>query len=259
MSQNINLEEKLKFYIYVVYLFKELSLFIEMEKCHLCFEKCIVPVQLKCFECFDEKKMNCNSLQRICYICYMKSNLDKCSFCRAAKCNDTIGIDFSMMEQDTLSRYTCPFCTTFEGNHVELYQHMVKECLHTCECGKVYPKRDEMQHVQHECNVWKWCSKCKKKVKTCIHFPCQKCGKVCLSESSCTKSIVSCPECNKQMKSKDFLPHILKHIEDSKRRIHLMKDVLSSERKRYYYMMEIVPELYKNVYHESPFDNDVAL
>lgn len=224
-----------------------------MEKCHICFENCIIPLQLKCFECNNDMKMNCNSLQRVCMLCYMKSNLQKCSFCRAPKVNDNISIDFLMMEQDGISRYTCPFCNTFEGNHVDLYTHMMRECITRCECGKFYTKQTENHHFKQECKVWKWCCKCKNKVKNCIHFPCEKCGKVCHSDVSCKETLVKCPECKEELNSKDLLPHVLEHIEESKKRIHLMKDVLRTERKRYHDMMEIVPNLYKNVYDEALF------
>jgi len=222
-----------------------------MEKCHICFEKCIVPVQLNCFSCYKDIEINCNSLQRVCLLCFLENDLQKCSFCHAPRCNNNIKIDYTMMENDSLSKYSCPLCNDFSGSHFELYTHMVKSCMYLCECGKWVIKSREKEHIQGKCSHWKWCSACNKKVDKCIHFPCKDCGKVCRNKRECCGKRMQCPTCHDMIPCKQLMNHILVHVDDSKKKIEMMKYVLQKERKEYHKLMELVPNIYKDIYDET--------
>jgi hypothetical protein len=51
--------------------------------------------------------------------------------------------------------------------------------------------------------------------------------------------------------SKQLMNHILIHVDDSKKKIEMMKYVLQKERKEYHKLMELVPNIYKDIYDET--------
>lgn len=222
-----------------------------MKECHICYEKCIVPVQMKCFDCYDTVKMNCNSLQRVCLTCYVKGNFKKCTICRAEKVNDEIEIDFDSIHNDSMSIYTCPLCDTFEGSHYDLYQHMMNTCLFFCECGSWVVKKNTKEHYQGSCSVFRWCQKCQKPVKKCKHIPCSRCGKHCPSEHHCSYETVECSDCHEKIPFHELVNHFLKHVEQSKQKVMFLKSILTQERKRYHRLLKTIPDVYNDVYDES--------
>lgn len=224
-----------------------------MNECYVCKEKCIVPVMMQCFECFDSMKVHCNALHRICIVCFLKGNLKKCSFCRAPRINDTIEIDFLGMEQDCHSILSCPFCDKFQGSHFNLFQHMMKSCIYQCECKQWVTERERETHVRDHCTVWKWCNDCNKSVQQCKHFPCTTCHVHCSDTLECKQKKLQCSHCGDTLTTKTFLGHFLTHIDDSKKKITTLKEILQKERQHYHELLLQIPAMYSDLYEESLF------
>lgn len=219
--------------------------------CFICLQPCIIPIQLKSFGCYQENEISCHTIQRICLSCYLKSDLKKCSYCHCEKTNNTIEIDFSLMMKDEFSIYSCLFCTSFQGNHIQLWKHMKEQCIIQCPCQKIVLKKDLKKHYQEECKELKWCSSCEKGIKSCIHLKCKLCKKTNHTEEECSERLLECKECLKKIKAKDYIEHYLEHIEIIKTRIEFFKESLKIEKLKYYYLMEKIPELYESVYNET--------
>ncbi len=228
-----------------------------MSECYICKQKCIVPVKMQCFECFDSMKMHCNALQRICMVCFLQGDLQKCSFCRAPRLHDAIEIDFLRMEQDCHSILSCPYCDKFQGSHFDLYHHMMKSCVYQCECKKWVVRKDQEQHVRHKCTVWKWCKECEKPIQQCKHFPCKTCHVHCSNTLECKQKKIQCSHCGQMLTTKTFLGHFLKHVDESKCRITTLKEILQKERLLYHELLLKVPAMYNDIYDESIFTDSV--
>lgn len=215
----------------------------------------MIPVSLQCFECSSTMGMNCNSMHPICFLCYTKGDLQKCSFCHAPRVNDTVFINFPLIHADHHSSYSCPLCSNFQGNHFELYKHITNECMFQCECKKFIIRKYAKEHYENgTCSIWKWCTICKSRVKQCKHMPCKTCGKVCDPEKPCQNEKVCCTECQQHVRRVDLVQHFLEHVEDSKLNIKILRELLQKERKHYHTMMTVIPTLYKNVYDEPLYD-----
>lgn len=222
-----------------------------MIDCFICLQPCIIPIQLKSFSCYKENEISCHTIQRICISCYMKSDLKKCSYCHSERENNKIEIDFSFIMKDEFSIYSCPFCNNFQGNHTDLWKHINEKCITQCPCSKIILKKDSKKHYQEECSELKWCSQCDKGVKTCPHIKCSICKKKNHIEEECSERLLECKECFKKITAKEYIEHYLEHVENIKTRVEFFKESLKTEKSKYYYLMEKIPELYESVYNET--------
>lgn len=221
-----------------------------MMDCFICLQPCIIPIQLKSFSCYKENEISCNTIQRICLPCYLKSDLKKCSYCHSEKTDRRNEIDFSLIMKDDFSIYSCPFCNEFQGNHIHLWKHMNEHCIFQCPCSKIILKKDLKKHYEEECSQLKWCTQCEKGVQFCPHIKCKICKKTNHTEEECSERLIDCKECFKKIKAKDYIEHYLEHIETIKTKMEFFKESLKSEKLKYYHLMEKIPELYESVYNE---------
>lgn len=221
-----------------------------MSECFICLQKCIIPLQLQCYECFSMNEMNCHSIKRICVSCYSKTKISSCSFCHAKRQNNNTLVDFDTIHNDEFSILTCPFCSEFQGNHFGLYKHLKSKCLVFCTCGDIFLKKNEKQHFQ-TCQEKRWCELCKEFVKECGHSYCSICSSIEHTKKMCQERTFQCRECNEKKKIFEIIEHYMEHIEESKKKTIFYKKELSNEKKKYHRMMIFLPDLYKEVYGED--------
>ena len=222
-----------------------------MKECFICLQTCIIPIQLKCFSCFETKKITCHTFQRICISCFLSNQISKCSFCHKEKINNNFEIDFTSIQKDEFSILTCPFCKDFRGNHMDLWKHMSESCIVFCECNKIYLKKKTKYHFEKECSIYKWCSICNDGVKFCPHISCSICQKKNHCIENCPERKIECRECSTMVMAKDYIEHHLEHIESIKTKIDFFSTSLKKEKIKYYQLMNKIPELYEIVYHEK--------
>lgn len=222
-----------------------------MKECFLCLQRCIIPIQLKYFPCSESKQISCHTFQRICISCFLSNHLLKCSFCYKEKENDNFEIDFISIQKDEYSILTCPFCKDFQGNHINLWKHMNDSCISFCKCNKLYLIKKKKNHFEKECSIYKWCSICNNGVLSCPHLSCSICSNKNHSNEDCPERKLECSECSLSIPAKDYIEHHLEHIECIKSKIDFFSKSLKSEKTKYYKLMNQIPELYENVYHEK--------
>lgn len=219
-----------------------------MSDCFVCLQKCIIPLQLQCYECFSVNEMNCNSTKRICVCCYTKAKINTCSFCHSKRKNNVVVVDFQMIHNDEFSSLSCPFCMNFQGSHFGLYKHMKEKCLILCVCGDIV--KNEEEHYK-ECKEKKWCDLCRGFVKKCSHQYCSICSSLEHCEAMCKERTLKCKECMEERKIFQMIEHYMEHIEKTKTRMNFFKDEFLSQKRKYQEMMTFVPDLYKEVYNED--------
>ena len=222
-----------------------------MKECFICLQSCIIPIQLKSFPCFEVKQISCHTFQRICISCFISNDLLKCSFCHLEKKNENFEIDFLSIQNDEYSILSCPFCKDFQGNHMNLWKHMNESCISFCDCKKIYLKKKKQLHFEKECSLYQWCSICNNGVKFCPHISCSICSKTNHSVEDCPERKLKCNECSLSISAKDYIEHHLEHIEHIKTKIDFFSKSLKSEKIKYYELMNKIPDLYENVYHEK--------
>ena len=102
-----------------------------------------------------------------------------------------------------------------------------------------------------ECSIYKWCSICNNGVLSCPHLSCSICSNKNHSNEDCPERKLECSECSLSIPAKDYIEHHLEHIECIKSKIDFFSKSLKSEKTKYYKLMNQIPELYENVYHEK--------
>jgi len=152
---------------------------IEMELCAICKEKCIIPVEILCFNCYKKNEINCFSFLRVCLSCsihyleldkskYERPYSKKCLYCSESALlhfitiKYAIKIDFSLMSLDTNQNYECPFCNEATGNQVEIYKHAIDQCPNfyiECICEKII-RRCELVAHRSSCVEFALCEEC---------------------------------------------------------------------------------------------------
>lgn len=221
------------------------------QQCIICLNTCIVPVQLKCFECFDERKINCNSLKRVCLLCFleMENKIVKCFFCPSKKVSENFAIDFQGIQNDEISILSCHFCSKTGYGHMELYKHMMDKHVHECDCGMFF--HDEKQHYTY-CQRKKWCERCQKFKKECVHQKCKYCKKYhAHSSEKCMERPFSCPQCNMIYPANIFMNHFMEHLDENRNSQKALQNSISKYKKDYKKLMNMLPVLYKEVYDEN--------
>jgi len=221
------------------------------QECAVCLNNCVIPVQLKCFECYDERKLNCNSLKRICLACYidMDEQIQKCFYCSGRKISNTIAIDFQMIQQDEVSLLSCPYCNISGLGHVALYKHVMKNHIRDCDCGAFV--FDEKKHYKY-CDKKYWCEKCSKFQKSCVHQKCRHCHKRCdHPPEKCMERPFRCPQCDEIFTAKTFMNHFMEHLNDNRTIQKALQNSIQTHKREYKTLMTLLPQLYKEVYHEN--------
>ena len=230
--------------------FKDLITILEKMECFVCLQKCVIPLQLQCYDCFSTHEMNCNSTKRICVQCITKTKLETCSFCRSKKVNNNIVVDFQGIHNDVFSILSCPFCIEFKGSHFDLYKHLKGKCLNFCSCGDLFLRKEEKKHYE-TCKEKTWCSKCKEFVKKCHHQHCSICSSSEHSDIICKNRTLQCTICKEEKKIFQIIEHYMEHLEKSKNKVAVFKQEYLEEKKKYQAMMLFLPELYMDFYNEE--------
>ncbi len=221
------------------------------QQCILCLNTCLLPVQLKCFACFDEKKMNCHSLKRVCLHCYleMENKIQKCFFCTSPKVSKSVSVDFQVIQNDDVSLLSCPYCSLSGKTHMDLWKHVISSHVKDCECGDFF--LDEKTHYQY-CDKKSWCERCQQFVVNCQHKKCKFCKKKCNQTSDkCMERPFSCPECGQNFQAKGFMNHFMEHLNENRNSQKALQNSILIIKKDYKRLMNLLPSLYKEVYHEN--------
>lgn len=149
---------------------------ITQSVCEICFNICIIPVQMTCFSCWDPNQKNCHSIKRFCMECadqYLKWNGDffkKCIYCDATvdlasliNRRSNYNIDFLTMSFDT-RRISCinKDCD-YEGSQNDILRHL-KLCDYVslkCKgCFQQILQKDMSSHI-NSCPHYIQCGVCK--------------------------------------------------------------------------------------------------
>lgn len=221
------------------------------QQCVMCLNNCVIPIQLKCFQCFDERKMNCNSLKRVCLVCYMdmEKKIEKCFYCSSPKVSKEISVDFQMIQNDDVSILSCPLCSLTGMGHMDLFKHVTSVHIKECECGDFV--MDEKSHYQYCDKKW-WCERCQEFVTSCVHKKCKFCKKRCdHPPQKCMDRPFSCSECDGTFTAKTFMNHFMEHLNENRNSQKALQNSILKLKKEYKRLMDMLPLLYKEVYDEN--------
>jgi len=199
----------------------------------LCLQNGIIPVKITNFKCHDRNKIHCNSFERICLSCVLQSDIEKCFYChQPLKGNEVeFEIDYEYISNDTFSIYTCPYCHKKKGSHLEITKHVLENHLYHCECSKIMLEKNVQKHLRF-CSQCEYCVQCKKNVKFCRH----------------QKLKIKCHKCHSEVPRGDVMQHYMVHAENYKKKIQILKEFVTSERKEYYELLKTMENLYDEMY-----------
>ena len=204
-----------------------------MEKCNLCLSETLIPVQLKCFECYHSYLIHCHSYNRICMLCFLGKKNDKCFICQSPQKQNVypkFEIDYDRIRADSFSIYTCPICLKYKGSHIDVCKHFLSHHIYECKCGEIL-QNDDSSIMNHKkiCKLCDYCAKCKIDSKSC---PC------------CDNKIVSCRFCNEMISKKNLMNHCLNHIKECRTKVKILRELLNNERRQYHLLLEKIEEDY---------------
>lgn len=251
------------------------------EKCCICMEKVLIPVEITCFPCHQDTNINCFSFQRVCLVCaheYLELDkhvqdrefYKKCIYCPSVCClhrqskKNSYRIDFVSLIQDPLSCYFCPYCKYFCGNQLEIFHHLesCSDYFIECPCKQTLMKKDFSFHLFH-CNHHLQCSICndfvlKSKMKThlqdehdlclcnmCTHYI-EKTKFDQHISSQCPDRLVICSYCIQFVKYKNYHSHLSDHFQE-------LKNEMQTYHENYHHIMEKFNKLRQlmNPYHRA--------
>lgn len=218
------------------------------EKCCICLEDLILPVEFSCFSCHHNSQINCSSFSRVCMHCanqYLQLDMDpekrdfykKCLFCPhhaylpSIRRKDAYRRDFALMVRSAAQRFLCPFCHEFQGEQLAIHHHTELECpdYHLeCSCNKVLRRRDFYFHL-FQCPDHSKCSKCSLYIQKTIlnnhmrevheHLSCPRC-KVFVHIDSLDEHLLTycpmreqiCQFCLLMVPFKNYRGHLTTHL-----------------------------------------------
>jgi hypothetical protein len=248
-----------------------------MDHCIICKEKCLIPVEIICFNCYKKNEINCSSFLRICFLCsinylelnksrYDRSYSKKCLYCSEfallhfISIKSAVKIDFLLMSMDVRPDYTCSFCQSFHGTQIDIYKHVSGECPNfwiECMCDRVFYKCDLNDH-RTTCNEYSKCPECCEYIvkyefqdhMKSIHDlgMCRLCKKYILdyeldlhAQRHCEFRSVLCEYCLKFCDYRSWKNHLNTHLNDLCEEINKLNYDYSSLLKRH----ELLNDLYE--------------
>ena len=197
-----------------------------MQDCNICLNSCKIPVQLTHFQCYDPVKINCNSFVRFCLECYVKNKdilLKNCLICKSTNTTRSSPVvDLSYIYHDNFSRYTCDLCDNNKNNyynHLDLYNHVLKNHIYSCEQCNDFILRNTFD--KHQCK--------QKKKKPLFH----------------------CIECHQRVGEDDILKHYLYHLNETSSQIKLLEERTRLSKKIYKRLLKESEKIYKVLFPET--------
>jgi hypothetical protein len=218
--------------------------------CCICLEKCLIPVEVKCFSCYTPNQISCSSFCRVCIACvfrFLQLDIDsdqrdftkKCLFCPGTVSPYTLSpdnafrLDYTLMLMDSKVDHVCSFCLNYSGSQIMIHQHLERECpkySKQCECKKVFQKQDFYFHL-FSCSSHFHCKLCTKYIEKSqftnhmkfIHnyISCPYCQQYVFSEifldhteNNCLERPVTCGFCFEVMKHQYYKTHLVEHLND---------------------------------------------
>jgi hypothetical protein len=154
-----------------------------------------------------------------------------------------------MIQSDEVSLLSCPFCSETGLGHMDMYKHVMAKHVFICECGSFV--RDEKEHYKR-CDKKYWCDKCMQFRKDCIHKKCKFCGRKCdHAPEKCMERPFQCPQCEGTFTAKTFMNHFMEHLNENRNIQKALQSSIHKYKNDYKKMMLLLPQLYKEVYHEN--------
>lgn len=207
-----------------------------MKNCILCLQNTIIPVKITNFKCYHANEIHCNSFERICLPCVLETAIQKCFYCHEPLRENEIDfeIDYEYIKNDTFSIYTCPYCHKKKGSHLEITKHVLRNHVYHCACSKIVLEKNVPRHLQF-CSQCEYCVECKKNVKFCRH----------------KNLTIKCHKCHLEVPTDKIMEHYMVHAEDYKKKIQMLKELITSERRTYYELLKTMEKLYDEIYEDS--------
>jgi len=220
-------------------------------KCFVCLETCKVPVQMTCFPCFRDNEVHCNSFARMCLHCVCAFfQLNKvgfrCLYCLKEPVEKDHAIPIFRVDMDAIindpSRsVSCPLCPYVAYSHQDLYIHLFHDCVldnPPCSyCGVPVAKKDVRFHMLHVHDML-FCSSCQKYIE---HD----------QPHQCPRRIVKCRHCPECMEAEGIIEHLLVHLQESKQRCELLKDILDKEKKMSQQILRQCSQYFTEIYNDT--------
>jgi hypothetical protein len=262
-----------------------------LPKCPICLEKVFIPVELTSFNCSKINEINCHSFNRICEECvidYLELNINsdkrsitkKCMYCETLINPQELidipyKIDFLLMSLDT-EIINCNYCKEFKGNHLEIFKHVKQTCNKfkiKCECGMNEDREYILSNFHKEnCCFYKKCQDCNEYIiiqefdnhiknihdKNC----CNICNKLTLLElnehlySECIYRLIQCRYCDQKLIGSTFIEHLIKHLNESKERLNLLREIYEKESKLHSNIIIQIKDIYQNIYNTNLDDDN---
>ena len=256
---------------------------MKMECCPLCLEPCKIPVEITGFPCYRSEEIHCHTMIRYCKACCLtlfelnRPREDRKDFLKCLYCDTSVNprmllslpfrTDHFQIRHDPVKDLKCSSCDHLAQDHSCLEKHCSQECeqfprLFCNGCGAYHASS-----TPHRCSSrCPWCDEPILEDQYSEHLveyhemqACEACGKfTSLSleqhgETECICRRMDCKYCPEQVEALHFPDHLLFHMEESKQRCELLKDILDKEEMLTKKLLHECRDFYGRVYQESIF------